>query len=75
MQRNLNGIKTLFDDILVNSHLITLINLFTRTSQSKMERARRERMLRHLHPRLSGDSNPRQSGSIALNANCHGSKP
>jgi hypothetical protein len=75
MQRNLNGIKTLFDDILVKPHLIQQVNLFTKTSQGKMDRTRTERMLRYLYPPLSGDSSPRQSGSIALNANCHGSKP
>ena len=51
MQGDLNDIKTLFDDILVNFHFITRYYfIHQRSSQDKMERAKMERMLRYYIP-------------------------
>ena len=44
MQRDLNDIKTLFDDFLVNLHFITKYHFIHQDPQDKIERARSERM-------------------------------
>jgi len=52
MQRDLNDIKTLFDDFLVNSHFIMKYHSIHQDPQDKMERASSERMLRCYFPHI-----------------------
>jgi hypothetical protein len=74
MQRDLNDIKTLFDDFLVNLHLITSYQFIHQDPTEQNGTCEERTYVVMAFPSHSGDLHPRQNGLTALNASYHGSR-